>query len=79
MDSEIVKALRTKLKFHSRAIGIPDGAANSFIDATITSVQNALRSKTIITNDDLTRLIVKELRKYHPDLAYVYQNYDKII
>ena len=37
------------------------------------------KSKKIITEQDLNRAIVKELKKYHKDFAYVYENRDKII
>ena len=50
-----------------------------FIDKTLKAIQTTLKSKTIITDKDLDRAIIKELKKYNPDLAYVYENRDKII
>ena len=79
MDEKFTKTLHHELKLHSRALGIPDGAADSFIDATISSVEKNLKSKTVITAADLRRNIVKELKKYNTDLAYIYQNRDTII
>lgn len=79
MDDALQKKLSRELKIHARAIGIPEGAAESFIDETIKSVQKSLQKKSTITKADLTRLVVKELKKYHKDFAYVYQNHDKII
>ncbi|MBQ3476152.1 hypothetical protein IJH26_01405 [Candidatus Saccharibacteria bacterium] len=79
MDKDTEKDLRTELRVHARALGIPVGAAESFIDETIKSVKNALKKKTVITKADLERLVVKELKKYNSDFAYVYQNRDKII
>lgn len=79
MDDTLQKKLSRELKIHARAIGIPEGAAESFIDETIKSVQKSLQKKSTITKADLTRLVVKELKKYHKDFAYVYQNHDKII
>ena len=73
------KHLTKELKIDARAIGIPAGAADSFIEATIKSAKKSLKSKSIITKKDLIRTVVKELQKYHPDLAYVYKNRDKII
>lgn len=71
--------IKRELKIDARALGIPTGSAEIFIDRTLVTVTKTLRKKTIITENDLTRAIVKELKKYHPDLAYVYQNRDKII
>ena len=70
---------RKNLKIHAKALGIPSGAANSFIEETLKSATKSLKSKKIITENDLTRAIVKELKKYHKDFAYVYENRDKIV
>ena len=79
MDNITEKNLRSTLKLHARALNVPAGAAESFIEEVIKSTKVQLKSKKIITNNDLTRIVTKELKKYHADLAYVYQNYDKII
>ena len=79
MDNNTEKELRTELKIHARALGIPVGAAESFIDEVIKSVKSGLKKKTMITKADLERLVVRELKKYNSDFAYVYQNRDKII
>ena len=73
------KKLIKELKIDARALGIPSGAAEIFINETLKSVKKSLKSKNIITEYDLKRLVTKELKKYHADLAYVYENRDKII
>ncbi|MBR3329428.1 hypothetical protein IKG29_02800 [Candidatus Saccharibacteria bacterium] len=73
------KKLIKELKIDTRALGIPSGAAEIFINETLKSVKKSLKSKNIITEHDLKRLVTKELKKYHADLAYVYENRDKII
>ena len=74
------KDLLTKdLKTEARALGIPVGAANSFVEKTVTATCTKLKKKKIITKRDLERTVVAELKKYNADLAYVYQNRDKII
>ena len=73
------KTLRKELKIDARALGVPAGAAESFIDNTIKNLQKPLKAKNIITENDLKRLVASELKKYHADLAYVYKNRDKII
>ena len=67
------------LKIDARGIGIPEGAAEIFIKKTIKEATNSLKDRSIITESDLHRAILKELKKYNTDLAYVYQNRDKII
>ncbi len=73
------KALQRQLEIDARALGIPSGSAEVFIKRTISAVKSTLKSKSIITENDLKRLVSKELKKYHPDLAYVYKNRDTII
>lgn len=73
------KSLRTLLKQDTKALGITSGAANIFIDEALKSAHATIHKRKIITEADLTRIIAKELKKYHQDLAYVYQNRDKII
>ena len=74
-EAEITK----ELKIDTHAVGITEGAAEAFIERTMKDVQKSLRHKSIITESDLNRAIIKELKKYHADLAYVYENRDKII
>lgn len=73
------KNLIKELKIDARALDIPMGAAEVFIEKTISAVKKQLKPKTIITDKDLTRTVTKELKKYNADLAYVYKNRDKII
>ena len=79
MDDSLEKKLKKSLKLHAKAIGLPEGSAEDFIEKTLFSVRKSLKKKTLITEADLTRLIVKELKKYNADFAYVYQIHDKII
>ena len=67
------------LKIDAHAVGIPEGAAETFIERTIKDAKKSLKNRSIITESDLHRAILKELKKYHADLAYVYENRDKII
>ena len=79
MDKETISSLTKLLKFHAAGLGIPSGAADSFIKASIKSAEKSLKNKSIITDADLRRAITKELKKYNRDLAYTYENYDIII
>lgn len=71
--------LKRELMIDAHAIGIPSGAAEDFIERSLEAAKTSLSNKTIITSQDLKRAIAKELQKYHPDLAYVYQNRDTIV
>lgn len=73
------KTLTKNLKIDAKAIGIPTGAAEIFINKSLAAAQKSLKSKKIITEKDLKLAIVKELKKYNTDFAYVYENHDKII
>ena len=74
-EKEIIK----DLKIDAHALGIPEGAAETFINRTLKDAKKTLKGKSIITEKDLERAVTKELKKYHADLAYVYQNRDTII
>jgi len=79
MDIFDAKSLKKSLKINARALGIPSGAAEAFIERTIKDVEKSLHRKKLITKQDLDRAIIKELKKYNADFAYVYQNRDTII
>ena len=71
--------IKKDLEIDARAVGIPSGAADVFIDKSLASAKKSLKSKKIITEKSLKVAILKELKKYNADFAYVYENRDKII
>ncbi len=71
--------LRKELAIDAKGLGIPSGAADSFIDRTLKATKKAMKNRQIITQNDLKRTVTKELAKYNADFAYVYKNRDKII
>ena len=79
MDEKTEKSLKKELKLHAKALGIPEGSAEIFINETIKSVKKSFKGKSIVTAADLDRAIIKSLKKYNKDFAYVYQNRDTII
>ncbi len=79
MDEKTEKLLRKELKLHAKGLGLPDGSAELFINETLKTVKKSLKGKSIITSADLDRIIIKALKKYNRDLAYVYENRDTII
>ncbi|MBR3236057.1 hypothetical protein IKF92_00010 [Candidatus Saccharibacteria bacterium] len=74
-EKDIIKTL----KIDARALGIPSGAAEVFIQKSVKAALNSLQKKSIITDLDVKKAVTKELKKYHADLAYVFENRDKIV
>lgn len=79
IDEKVLKNIESELKVHAKAIGIPSGSAEVFIKKSLQAVEKNFKNRKLVTKDDITRAVAKELAKYHSDLAYVYENYDKII
>lgn len=79
INSEELKKIEIILKAHAKALDIPPGSAEMFIDKSLSAAKKALKHRKISTQNDITRAVAKELNKYNTDLAYVYENYDKII
>ena len=79
MESFDCKKIKKELMLEAKAVDIPAGAAEIFIDHAIKNVKKVFTDKRIITDKDLERAITRELKKYNTDLAYVYKNRDKII
>ncbi len=79
MDSKTIKAITRTLKFHAKALNIPEGSAEVFIKKSLDEAAKSLPKTTRLTEQDIIRIVAKKLRKYNSDLAYVYENYDRII
>ena len=73
------RALKKDLLINAKALGIPSGAAKTFAEKITKNVGKSLKNKKLITESDLDRALLKELNIYNTDLAYVYENRDKII
>ena len=73
------KQIKKELKIDAKALDIPTGAAEVFIENTLKSVKKNIKTKKTITKLDLERLLTNDLKKYNSDLAYVYKIRDKII
>ena len=73
------RKVKTELLLNAKALDIPVGAAEAFAEKVTKNVEKSLKNKKIITEDDLSRAILKQLNIYNSDLAYVYENRDKII
>ena len=71
--------IKKELLVDAKALGIPIGSAEIFINHAYSSAIKKLTHRNIITELDLRTAISQELSKYHKDFAYVYKNRGKII
>ena len=71
--------LRKELLTSARAVGISVAVAEVISTKIASRVAERVSKRTVIAMNDLNRLIAEEANKYSQDLAYVYQNRDKII
>ena len=79
MDEALEKNIKRELKLHAKALSIPEGTIDSFIKEAMPTIKKSLEARTILTRSDVARIVAKEIKKYNKDLAYVYENHDKII
>ena len=79
IDKNLLKSTESKLKIHAKALGLAPGSSDIFIKKSIISAEKSLKNREIVPKSDFNRAISKELKKYNTDLAYVFENYDKII
>lgn len=73
------KVLKQDLLREARILNLHAGAVEMIVEKVAEKVQSDLAKKEIVTEYELTKLVVGELKKYNKDLAYVYANRDKII
>ncbi|MBQ9684510.1 hypothetical protein IJV57_03485 [Candidatus Saccharibacteria bacterium] len=64
---------------HARALRLPEGWANQISERIANATDKWIEDKDIVTEDDLKIFISKELDEVSPDIAFAYQNHDKII
>lgn len=61
------------------SVRTPDGEAETTAHAVTNAVIVWVETKPAVTSQDLRRLASAHLQKYHPEAAYLYQNYRVII
>ena len=64
---------------NAKSIGLPEGWAKQIATRVAKDTDAWIADKEIVTESDLRRQIIKELKELSSDLAYAYQNHDKII
>ncbi|MDR3297937.1 MAG: hypothetical protein LBT19_00965 [Candidatus Nomurabacteria bacterium] len=73
------QALKKEILIHARSLRLAPKWAETIAEKTATAVEAWIRDREIVTEADIRRTAHKTLKKLHPDLAFVYKNYDKII
>lgn len=71
--------LKHEILHEARVLNLRMGAVEPIIEKTLEQVESWVNKRSEITTEDLTRVTVKALKKFDEDLAYAYQNRDKII
>ena len=71
--------IRKNILQQAKSLKIPSGWAEQIADRVVEITNKWIADKAIVTEDDLRKVIIKELDKLNADLAYAYRNHDKII
>ncbi|MBR5418791.1 hypothetical protein IK110_00875 [Candidatus Saccharibacteria bacterium] len=73
------EGIKKNILQQAKSLNIPSGWAEQIADRVIEKTNKWIADKAIVTEDDLRKIIIKELDKLNADLAYAYRNHDKII
>ena len=64
---------------YGAGLGLPKGWLEQIAEITTKAVDDWISDKAYVTEDDIRRKVVFELKRLNTDIAYAYENYDKII
>lgn len=73
------KQLISDLKKEAKVLNLKQGAAELIAKEVAKNVSQWVADKTTITQSDLDRKIITEVRKYNKDLAFILGERNKII
>ena len=73
------EGVRDSVWAQARGLQIPEGWAAQIAEQVARATDAWIRDKDMITEEDLERMVCKQLDKLSPDIAYAYRNNDKII
>jgi 2-phosphoglycerate kinase len=73
------EGIKATILRQAKSLKIPSGWAQQIADRVAEKTDKWIADKAIVTEDDLRKVIIKELDKLNADLAYAYRNHDKII
>lgn len=60
-------------------LGLPTGWLEQIAEITTKAVDDWIADKATVTEGDIRRRVVMELQPLNADVAYAFDNYDKII
>lgn len=64
---------------YARSQNVPENWAKQIAERVSKVTDAWIADKDMVTEDDLRKIIYKEIKVLDPDLAFAYQNHDKII
>lgn len=71
--------LRALILREAHALGVPTGFAITISDSVADKLSEYYTTHPVVTKVDVDEFVYRELSLFHPDLAYIYHNRDKII
>ena len=74
-----IKELREDILREAKILKIHSGFAELIVERVVFQVNDFLSKHKIVTKEEVEKIVIKELKKYNKDLAYIYHNRDKII
>ncbi len=73
------KGIEQNVLRYARSQNIPEGWAKQIAQRVAKATDAWIEDKDTVTEDDLRKVIYKEIKILDPDLAFAYKNHDKII
>lgn len=79
-STEIFDERKTYASIYSAclAVNVPQSSAELIAEHTTKRVKDWLEDKKEVTAKDIHRVIVKNLKVYNPDAAYLHENHSSI-
>ena len=71
--------LRRDIMKEGRVLGLHSGATAAIAERVIEEVDAWVAKRSEVTEADLNRVTCNKLKKYNPDLAYMYKMKGKVI
>ncbi len=71
--------LKDDILREARVAKIPSGFAEKIADEVSHKIEKWLDNRPIVTKRSFDMAVVRELKKYNADLAYIFENHGKMI
>lgn len=73
------KGIQQNVMRYARSQNVPENWAKQIAERVAKATDAWIDNKDTATEDDLRKVIYKEIKVLDPDLAFAYKNHDKII